>query len=905
MKNKFIIKIFFIFLYFFIFISSSKGNESFVFDVTEIEITENGNKFLGKKKGTAKSENGVIIFAENFEYDKLKNILYAYGNVKIEDKIKDIIIYSENVTYLKNEEIIITKKKSKAINKGIIIEANLFRYNKILNTVNAIGSVKIKDKINNYYASAEEVTYFKNEEKITSKGETYAFIKSRYKFSSSNVTILRNQKELTSSDKSQIIDIDLTQYDFDNFIYYFAEEFLKAENVNITNNNSLPIGETDRGQFLHGFFDLKNKNFDAGDTIVKIKKDSFDNSENDPRILGVSSKSKNGITNIKKAIFTSCKFNKDQCPPWSISAEKITHDENKKQLIYDNAFLRVYDKPVMYFPKFFHPDPTVKRQSGFLKPQLNNSEILGSSVYLPYFHIISESKDLTLKPTIFDSNITMYQGEYRQENLNSSFVTDMNFVKGYKSSSLNKKSTLTHLFARYELDLDIKDYVKSFFSFFVEKSNNDTYLKVFDTNLIEIDKSVKPKNNGSLNTGVKLELDHENFNFSAGMDSYENLSIGNSSDRYQYILPYYNFSKNLYSNNIGSLDLSSSGSNTLSNTNNLRSRIINDFNFNSFDFFSKKGLKNNTSIYLKNLNTLAKNDLKYKSSPSTEFVNIYNFESSLPLVKKNNTFNEYLEPKLSFRINPGDMINNSANKRLINTDNIFDINRLGVSDTFEAGKSLTLGIDYKKENNESNIDKNAEKYGNDTTENINDYFQIKLATVFRDKVEDLIPTSSTLNRKRSNLFGSIKNQTISKSEDAIVDAFNLAYYFSIDNDLNTFEYNSIDSEISFNNFTTSVNFIKENGIIGNSSSIENKFTYSHNDKNFFSFNTRRNRKINLTEYYDLLYEYKNDCLTAGIKYKKSYYQDRDLKPTEDLMLTFTFYPLTTYEQEIDQDLYRN
>ena len=26
-------------------------------------------------------------------------------------------------------------------------------------------------------------------------------------------------------------------------------------------------------------------------------------------------------------------------------------------------------------------------------------------------------------------------------------------------------------------------------------------------------------------------------------------------------------------------------------------------------------------------------------------------------------------------------------------------------------------------------------------------------------------------------------------------------------------------------------------------------------------------KIDLTEYYDLIYEYKNDCLIAGIKYK--------------------------------------
>jgi hypothetical protein len=45
-------------------------------------------------------------------------------------------------------------------------------------------------------------------------------------------------------------------------------------------------------------------------------------------------------------------------------------------------------------------------------------------------------------------------------------------------------------------------------------------------------------------------------------------------------------------------------------------------------------------------------------------------------------------------------------------------------------------------------------------------------------------------------------------------------------------------------------------------------------------------------------------LTAGIKYKKTYYQDRDVLPKEDLILTFTFYPLTTYEQEVDQNFYR-
>ena len=103
-------------------------------------------------------------------------------------------------------------------------------------------------------------------------------------------------------------------------------------------------------------------------------------------------------------------------------------------------------------------------------------------------------------------------------------------------------------------------------------------------------------------------------------------------------------------------------------------------------------------------------------------------------------------------------------------------------------------------------------------------------------------------------------------------------------------------QIKFNKITK-FNFIEEKGEMGDSNIIENIFEYNVDNNNSLSFKTRRNRKLNLTEYYDLVYEYKNDCLTAGIKYKKSYYEDRDLKPTENLLFTITLFPLTTYEYD--------
>ena len=75
-----------------------------------------------------------------------------------------------------------------------------------------------------------------------------------------------------------------------------------------------------------------------------------------------------------------------------------------KTINYENAWLKIYDKPVFYFPKFFHPDPTVKRQSGFLMPTFASSNSAGSAFTLPYFHVISTNKDLTLSPRLYSKN---------------------------------------------------------------------------------------------------------------------------------------------------------------------------------------------------------------------------------------------------------------------------------------------------------------------------------------------------------------------------------------------------------------------------------------------------------------------------------------------------------------------
>ena len=136
--------------------------------------------------------------------------------------------------------------------------------------------------------------------------------------------------KLNSERKTKITDDEFTTYELDKFEYQINEKILKGINIDITTNSNLSETSRDKYNFKDGIFNLETKDFLASETKIKIRKDSFEDNRNDPRIYGVSSKKTGNITVLDKAIFTSCGFN-DKCPPWSIKAEKIIHDKNQKK----------------------------------------------------------------------------------------------------------------------------------------------------------------------------------------------------------------------------------------------------------------------------------------------------------------------------------------------------------------------------------------------------------------------------------------------------------------------------------------------------------------------------------------------------------------------------------------------
>ena len=805
MKNKFIKILLIIFLALSCFKLSLA--EEFIFEVSNIDITDNGNIYKGKNRGKVTTDSQTEIVSDNFIYLKNINRLEANGDVQLMDLKKNITVNAEKIFYLKDEEKIYT------VGKTIIISE-------------------------------------------------------KYNIEGYDMTLLKNKMILFSSKKAIISDNFSTVYKPSEFEFLINEEILKGKKIEAITNYQLD--NSDQIFFEIGYFDLKQNKFLGKDVNIILDKLEFGNSENDPRINSVSGYGDEFNTYLDKGVFTSCKKT-DKCPPWKMTSEEIHHDKIKKQITYKNAWLEIYDYPVAYFPKFFHPDPSVIRQSGFLKPGLGSSKNLGNSLYSPYFYVVSDDKDITFKPRLFTNNKIVLQNEYRQKTKNSWTVVDFSFTKGHDSSVNDKNDTRSHLFTKTLMDLKLEKFSSSMLKINYQKSSNDNYLKLFN-----LDSPLIKKNNAVLESSVELDLIHEDYDLTTSVESYETLS-GSNSDRYQYVLPSYYFSKNFDIENLdGSFNFSSYGNNTLHKTNVTETTLFNNLNYTGSDFFFDNGLKNNFEISLRNINGVGKNSVQYGTKPKSDIISAYVYNTSFPLTQNTQKYLNTLEPKMSFRFSPHDMKNHSKLTRRIDTDNIFNNDRLSMSNTFEGGESMTIGLNFKKEK----ID-----IENDTKE-IRDYIDFKLATVLRLKEEKFIPSTSTLNDKNSNIFGQF-NYKLSEN-------FSLDYNFSLTNDLNTFDYNSIGTNFSFNKFYTQFDYLEETGAIGNTHIVENTTQYNIDKDNSLTFKTRQNRNLNLTEYYDLVYEYKNDCLTASVQYKKNYYNDADIKPVEELFFSATIIPLTTF-----------
>ena len=835
----------------FLFIFEASIAEKYSFEVNKIISLDNGKTISGFNGKILNEDKDLSIDAKEFKYFKDLNVLEASDGeaIIVSESLKinfKIININNNSLAISAENGVIINDIKNSLN---VIGEKIF-LDRSKNILTATGGIQIKDIKNEIDIKSEKIVLDRSKNILTATGGVQIKdIKNEIDIESEKIVLDKKKNIIFSNSLTKLKDKNKNKIQTNSFEYNFIEKNVKISKALILDN------ENNRFKIEKAYIDLFSNNLIGENIKINLNKE-FMGKENEPRLIGKEIKYKGNTTEILNGSFTACKET-DNCPPWQLSANKIIHDKEKKRITYDNVWLELYDVPVAYFPKFFHPDPTVKRQSGFLMPTFKGASNNDTYFSVPYYYVLSENRDTTFTPRLYGSDKFLLQNEYRKVNKSSSFVNDLSIF------SDERDKIQGHLFLNLNKKLNFNKYENSNFDLTIEQASKNNYLK---KNKIE---SPIINDYELLETSLKMNLGSENLNIDTSFLVYEKLNQKNNHDKYEYIFPKIELYKRIQNKTKldGNFNFNSDNYIYHYDTNIYERVNTNNLVFNSKPKISNKGINNNYEFIIKNSNTNSNNSISHKENADYYISGLFQFNSSYPLIKKKNSYRKLLRPKMSLKFSPNNTRDISHKEYKIDVNNIFNLDRISSSETLEGGVSLAYGSDYVLTNENNN----------------REIFSLKLANNLRINENRDIERNNQLGAKTSNFFGEITYSPL--------ESFSSTYKFSTLNNLSNINYQNLITELKFNNFTNTIDYLRQDG--DKNSYFLNKTTYKFDETKSISFSTRENLKSDLTEYYNLIYQYENDCLIASIEYQKDYYNDSEIRPSENIFVNLTIIPFGT------------
>ena len=762
---------------------------------------------------------------------------------------EDVDIESSQIEIKDNGNLIIAYNSDTFLKKeNIKISSKIVNYYKSERLINFNNDVIFDDLNNKVKIKSDEIIYDINKEIVNSVGDVILNFDDKYIMNSKNLFYDRINQVIFSSAKTIITDFQKNSYLLENnFRINLLNNTIKANKAIITDKDN------NKFYFENLMINLNNNHIAGKEIKIEFERSYFGNKKNKPELMGRSAYSDEENLRIYNAVFSTCNTDINMCRGWELISKEFNHDKKNKLFEYKNSWLKIFDYKIFYLPYFNHPDPTIKRKSGFLTPYYSSSDTLGTSINIPYFKTLGMDKDITFNPRIYADNSFLFQNEYRQYLEKSKILSDFSVLIG-------SEGTKSHLF--YNQIGQLKE--KLSYKLNIQDVKGDNYLKkhklAITSPLIE--------NESLLLSNLDLDFNNSNFDLNTSFKIYEDLSR-NYHDRYQYILPDFSFKKNIDipSNYNGVFDFHSHGYHKNFETNITEAVVINDFIFTSNNFFNSKGIVSKYNLLLKNTNNYSRNSGNFSDDKNYDLFTMLKYDLSLPLQKKLLNYKHYLKPIVSLKYSPNGNSDLSSKDVALNYSNVFELNRINTDTEVEGGESLTVGLEFSRES--------------DSSGRILDF---KLANVIKPKKDNNLPTKSKLDQTRSDIFGELRYD--------FNDNFKIGYYFSYDRDFKSSNLEGLDLELKINNFITNFNYYTDDTEINNSENIKNETKYFIDDKNKIGFSASKDLKEDFTQYYDVNYEYKNDCISVNLTYNKTFYEAGNLEPNKSISFLIKIIPFT-------------
>ena len=368
--------------------------------------------------------------------------------------------------------------------------------------------------------------------------------------------------------KAVLVHADTIDYDYNhgvvrargNVVLHHMDQTLRADVVNydqpnnlVTASGNVSITQPTKDVLFANYMELTDDLKDGFIDEVKVIL------ANDAKLAAVTAKQfdEGNRTQMNKAVYSACKVCKTDpsVPPlWQLKSETILweHKEGEpKDIIYTDASMEMFGYPIFWTPYFRHPDPSVKRRSGFLAPVFGTTPSTGFGIMTPYFIEWDNDKDVTLKPLITTKSDLLLGAQYRQQLQKGRIQLDGSIARAKKY--VNKKleeSTRWHTegYFRHDLSDDWRMGINAV------RASDPTYLREFSV----FTSSPKTFINRTLDKGYGSVYESQIFVEGFKNRSYANMSAmafqgirqGDQQKNIPYILPMIdvNYMSNQFSN---------------------------------------------------------------------------------------------------------------------------------------------------------------------------------------------------------------------------------------------------------------------------------------------------------------------------------------------------------------------
>ena len=565
------------------------------------------------------------------------------------------------------------------------------------------------------------------------------------------------------------------------------------------------------------------------------------------------------LTKMKNAVYspcTGCATEDDQPPLWQLKAKKIIHDKKRQELEYYDVWMEMAGLPVMYTPYFWHPDPTVKRRSGFLTPSTGGSTYLGTTFTTPYFYAISPSKDLTISPTITTQERLLLSGEYRER---------------YNNGVLDLDGSITH-----DSKNDLRGHIKSDakfhlderwrWGFNINRSTDDTYLRRYGFPSDRI-----------LTTKAYAEGFSQRNYFAIESYAFQGTAIEDDPGQSPLVLPMITYNYQSASSRYGSINTFNANSVIMTRKDGNNTRRLSADGGWHLPLISSRGDIAKLSFTTRgDLYHVSNLDMENQPKKYTGFSGRIRPEVQVdwrfPLARQHGKISQTLEPLASAIISPyGGNSAKIPNEDSINMEfddtNLFSNNAFTGYDRVEGGARLKYGLKWGL----------IGSGGGHTTAFIGQRY--------RTKDDDTYLKGSGLEGLLSDYVARVN---VSPGK-----LLNLVYRTRLDKDNFSFKRNELQIGAGPPALKFSANYIffeaqSDKDFSGReeiSAAVSAKLNRSWNSRVLTRYDLEgngdlRNLGLNLT--------YNCECFTLSTDINRQFYKDRDIRPSDSIMFKLSF-----------------